>query len=268
MIADFVDANKTINKDQMKRLGFSLDWTRYHYSLEPEIVERVFETFRKLHKDGLIYRTNRLVNYCVKCGTAFSDLEINHEERDDLLYYLDYGVIQIATTRPETIFADVAVAVHPKDKRYKSIVGKMATIPITGKEIPVVTDDEIERDFGTGALKVTPAHDPTDYEIGQRHKLPIISSIDRFGRLYNVPEKYTGMKVTPARKAVVEDLEKTGKLVKTETLRHTVSVCYRCKSTIEPMLLPQWYIKTKPLAVKAIEAVKKKKTKIVAPQAF
>ncbi len=262
MISEFVDKNRTINRDQMKRLGFSLDWTRYHYSLEPEIVATVLSTFKKLHDDNLLYRASRLVNYCTRCGTAFSDLEINHEEKHDFLYTLDYSTIQIATARPETIFSDVAVAVNPKDKRYKDLIGKEATIPLTGKKIPILEDSSIKIDFGTGALKVTPAHAQEDYEIGLRHTLSMPSCIDRFGRLVNVPDAYAGLKMTPAREKVVADLEAQGLLVKKEPLTHMVSICYRCKNTIEPMLLPQWYVKTKPLAKPAIEAVKNGTTKI------
>jgi len=262
MISEFVDKNRTINRDQMKRLGFSLDWTRYHYSLEPEIVATVLSTFKKLHGDNLLYRASRLVNYCTRCGTAFSDLEINHDEKHDFLYTLDYGSIRIATARPETIFADVAVAVNPKDKRYKDLIGKEATIPLTGKKVPIIADDSIKIDFGTGALKVTPAHAQEDYEIGLRHKLPMPSCIDRFGRLINVPDEYAELKVLPAREKVVADLEAKGFLKKKEPLVHMVSVCYRCKNTIEPMLLPQWYVKTKPLAKPAIEAVKNGTTTI------
>lgn len=269
MIKKFAEENRDLNKDQMKKLGFSLDWSRYHYSMEPEIVEKVLDTFRQLHKDDLVYRAKRMVNYCTKCGTAFSDLEINHEERQDSLYYLDYGTIQIATSRPETIFADVAVAVNPEDERYKNLVGKMARIPLINKEITIISDPEIKIDFGTGALKVTPAHDILDYEIGQKHKLPVIESVDRNGRLAKidvVPEKYHGMKINEARKAVVADLG--SRLVKTEPLNHVVSTCYRCGTVIEPMLAPQWYIKTKPLAGPAIEAVKSGKTKIVPLKRF
>lgn len=268
MISKYVDENKNINKDQMKLLGFSLDWSRYHFSLEPEIVEMVLTTFRKLHEDGLIYRAQRLVNYCTKCGTAFSDLEIKYSEKKDKLYYLDYGSIHIATTRPETIFADTAVAVNPKDKRYKNIISKKAVIPLINKEIPIITDELIEIGFGTGALKVTPAHDAVDFKIGTRHSLPVIESIDLSGRMKNVPEKYVGLKVNKAREAVVADLRENGKLVKEEELIHNVAACYRCGSTIEPMLIPQWYIKTKPLAKPAIEAVKKGITKIVPKKRF
>jgi valyl-tRNA synthetase len=262
MIAEFVEKNKDINKNQMKRLGFSLDWTRYRYSLDADIISIVLETFNKLIADHLAYRDVRMVNYCTRCGTAFSDLEINHEEKEDLLYYLDYGSITIATARPETIFADVAVAVHPKDKRYTTLVGKTAIIPIINKEIPIIADDRIEKDFGSGVLKVTPAHDQLDFDIGKDHGFPCPSCISREGRLINVPEMYKSMKVLPARQKITDDLKLQGKLIKTEPLKHSVSICYRCKTTIEPMLIPQWFIKTKPLAKKAIEAVKKKQTVI------
>lgn len=267
-IATFADKNKDLNKSQMKRLGFSMDWTRYHYSLEPEIIKVVFSTFKKLHKDNLIYRANRMVNYCTKCGTAFSDLEIKHKERKEFLYYLDYKNIHIATTRPETIFADVAVAVNPKDKKYKKIKDKIAVIPLINKEIPIISDSAIEMGFGTGALKVTPAHDITDYEIGKKHDLDIIETIDKNGRMVNVPEKYVGMKVNRAREEVIKDLEVAGKLIKKEPLTHTISVCYKCGTTIEPMFVPQWYIKTKPLAKAAIDAVKKGRTRIVPKKRF
>jgi valyl-tRNA synthetase len=267
-IAEFVEKNKDVNRSQMKRLGFSLDWTRYHYSLEENIVKMVLETFRKLHRDKLIYRANRLVNYCVKCGTAFSELEINHVDRQDSLYTLDYGKIKIATVRPETIFADIAICVHPEDKRYRQLIGKTALIPLINREVPIIQDSRIEKEFGTGALKVTPGHDKLDYEIGLTHHLPVISVIDRFGKLTQVPEKYRGMKIKAAREAVVSDLDAAGKIVRTEPLAHSVNVCYRCGSTIEPLLLPQWYVKTKPLARKASEAVRKKKTRIVPLKRF
>jgi len=268
MIADFVEKNKNVNKDQMKHLGFSLDWTRYHYSLEPKILQTVLATFRKLYQDNLIYRGERIVNFCPKCGTAFSDLEVDHVEKSDFLYYLDYGPLKIATTRPETIFADVAVAVNPKDKRYQKLVGQKAIIPLINKEIPIITDEAITVDFGTGALKVTPAHDATDYGIGQKNHLPLIKTIDENGRLINVPKQYLGLKINPARQAVVADLEKARKLIKTEPLKHVVSVCYRCHTTIEPMIMPQWFVKIKTLAEPALNAVKEGKTKIVPKKRF
>jgi valyl-tRNA synthetase len=268
MIAEYVEKNKNINKDQLKKMGFSLDWSRYHYSLEPKIVETVMDTFRKLHKDNLIYRGERMVNFCTKCGTAFSDLEVEYAEKDDLLYYLDYGTLQIATTRPETIFADSAVAVNPKDERYKNLIGKTAKIPLINKEIPVISDDAVDLEFGTGALKITPGHDKTDFEIGQRHKLETITMIDRRGKLTDVPEKYKGLGVKNAREQVVKDLQESGKLIKTEPLKHSVGTCYRCKSTIEPLIMPQWFVKIAPLAKPALEAVQKGKTKIFPEKRF
>jgi valyl-tRNA synthetase len=268
MIADFVEKNKNINRQQMKKLGFSLDWSRYHYSLEPEIVRQVLATFRKLHQDGLIYRGERLVNYCTSCGTAFSDLEVEYQEKNEFLYYLNYGRISIATTRPETIFADAAVAVNPKDKRYLKLVGQKATIPLINKKIPIITDQNIEIKFGTGALKVTPAHDATDFEIGQKNNLPVISVIDNQGKMINLPEKYLGLSVRQARQKVIQDLQKAQKLIKTEPLKHQVGTCYRCGTNIEPMIMPQWFVKIAPLAKPALEAVKKGRTKIFPKKVF
>jgi len=267
-IAGFVEENKNINKNQMKKLGFSLDWSRYHYSLEPEILKTVFETFEKLHQDNLVYRAEKLVNFCPHCGTAFSELEVNYQEKKGKLYYLNYGSIQIATTRPETIFADVAVAVSPKSKKYQSLIGKQAIIPLINKSVPIIKDKRIDPQFGTGALKVTPAHDQTDFEIGQDHQLPAIKIIDRFGKMINVPQGYQGLKVIPAREKIVKDLKEKGFLIKEEELTHNVAHCYRCARTIEPTLMPQWFVKTKPLAQKAIEAVKQKETKIVPQKRF
>lgn len=271
MIWDFAEKNKDVNKDQMKRLGFSMDWSRYHYSLESGIVARVLETFRKLHDDGLIYRGERIVNFCTRCGTAFSELEVNYIEREDKLYFLDYGSIKIATTRPETIFADVAVAVNPKDKRYKVLVGKKAATPLINVEIPIITAAEIDIKFGTGALKVTPGYDPVDFEIGRENNLPTLVIINRHGRVISsprVPEELVGLNIKQAREKSVEMLKAAGKLVKEEPLTHSVGTCYKCGTTIEPMVIPQWFVKTKPLAKSAIDAVKKGITKIVPKKRF
>jgi valyl-tRNA synthetase len=268
MISEFVEKNKNINREQLKKLGFSLDWTRYHYSLEPNIVKIVFDTFRKLHRDGLIYRGERIVNFCTKCGTAFSDLEVDYVEKDEFLYYLDYTTLQIATTRPETIFADVAVAVNPTDKRYKNLIGKKAVIPLINKEVPIIADKRIDVNFGTGVLKVTPGHDTTDYEIGQTHNLETITIIDKNGRMTNLPEKYLGLTVKTAREKTINDLEKAEKLVKTEPLKHSIGICYRCKTTIEPLIMPQWFLKIGPLAKPALEAVEKERIKIIPEKRF
>jgi len=266
MIKDYVEKNRGIAKKQMKKLGFSLDWTREKYTLEPEILKTVLETFKKLYQDGLIYRGERIVNYCVHCGTAFSELEVVHQEKDEFLYYLDYGPIKIATTRPETIFADVAVAVNPKDKRYKKLIGKKAVVPLIKKEVPIIADQAIEIDFGTGALKVTPAHDQTDFEIGQRHNLPIISCISPEGKMINVPPQLLDLPVAQAKQKTVELLKSSGKLVKIEPLHHAVGHCYRCKNPIEPLLMPQWFIKIAPLAKPAIEAAIKGKIEFFPPR--
>ena len=267
-IVDFTEKYRNLNKNQLKKLGFSLDWSRYHYSLEPKIIKTVLETFRQLHQDGLIYRGERIVNYCPHCGTAFSDLEVDYEEKDELLYYLDYYLIKIATTRPETIFADVAVAVNPEDKKYQKLIGKKATIPLINKPIPIITSPLIDIKFGTGALKVTPAHDAVDFEIGVQNKLPIISVINKNGRMANLPKKYLGMSVTRARQEVVADLQKAKKLIKTQPLKHNVGICYRCRRTIEPLVMPQWFVKIAPLAKPAYEAVKQGKTKIIPKKRF
>lgn len=265
MILDYVLKNTGIMHNQLKQLGASCDWTRHKFTLDPDIIAIVYKTFKHLYDDGLIYRGNRIVNYCPRCGTNYSELEVNHVERDDYLYCIQYplapnvaeGVV-VATTRPETIFADVAIAVHPKDKKYTKLVGQRATIPLINREVPIIADSLVEMDFGTGALKITPGHDATDFEIGQRHKLTTISVVDERGRMTSVPEKYSGMKVAEAREAVVADLEKEGFLIKKETLHHSVGTCYKCGSVIEPMISEQWFLKMKPLTKKALEAIKKK----------
>ena len=271
LIWEFANQNKDLNKNQMKQLGFSMDWSRYHYSLEPEIVEKVLQTFKKLLADGLVYRGEKIVNYCTFCGTGFSDLEIVYKERQDFLYYLNYKTVNIATTRPETIFADVAVAVNSRDKRYKKLLGKNATIPLIDVEIPIISDDNIDVKFGTGALKVTPAHDPLDFEIGTKNNLPMFNVVGIDGKLQNidrVPEELRGVYVNDARKNTVELLKKKGLLIKEEPITHSVGTCYKCGRTIEPLVVPQWFVKTKPLAKPAIDAVKKGKTKIFPKKRF
>lgn len=263
MIWDYVQDNAGVMEQQLKKLGASCDWSRNFFTLDPRIIKTVYKTFKKLYDDGLVYRGERIVNYCPRCGTSFSELEVNHVERDDTIYYLDYGVITIATTRPETIFADVAIAVNPKDKRYKDLVGKTATIPLANRAIPIITDTLVDQTFGTGALKVTPAHDLTDFEIGQKHKLPIISVIDDTGRMINTPQKYIGLKASTAREETVADLAKTGKLVEEKTLHHTVGICYRDKGLIEPMVSKQWFIKVAPLTKLALSAITKKQVNFV-----
>ena len=264
MIWDFVEENREINIAQMKKLGFSLDWTRYHYSLEPKIVENVLAAFRKLYTDGLIYRGEKMVNYCTHCGTAFSELEVDYEERTDPLFYMKYGPFVLATVRPETKFGDTAVAVHPDDKRYKDLVGKDFVYEslIGPRTIKVVADEVVDPEFGTGAVKVTPAHDPNDFEIAQRHNLPLIKVIGLDGRMTDLSGRFAGLKVTEARKKVVEELQARGDIVKIdENYLHRVGTCYRCKNSIEPMVTPQWFVKIAPLAKPAIEAAEEGKVK-------
>ena len=262
MIWDYVQQNSDTSISQMKRLGASADWSRLKFTLDPDIVKVIYGTFKKLYDEGLIYRGERIVNYCTRCGTSFSELEVNHVERDDELYYLDYGTLTIATTRPEPIFADVAVAVHPKDKRYKHLIGKKAIIPIINREIPIITDAVVDPSYGAGAVKVSPGHDKVDFEIAQRHKLPILKAIDVDGRMINVPEKYAGLYVNQAREAVVADLTETGLIKKTEKIHHTIGVCYRDKSVIEPMVSKQWFLEVKPLTKAALAAVKTRRVRI------
>jgi len=185
MIWNYVQENKALMIEQLKLLGSSCDWSRFKFTLDQDIINVVYSTFKKLYDAGLVYRGKKIINYCPRCGTSFSQLEVDYVEREDFLYYLDYETIHIATTRPETIFADVAVAVNPNDKRYKNLIGQYATIPIIKRKIPIIADRLVDPKFGTGALKITPAHDPVDFEIGLRHNLTPISVIDENGKIIN-----------------------------------------------------------------------------------
>ena len=262
MIWEYVDEQKHVMKKQLKQLGASCDWTRSKFTLDPKIVKIVYETFKKLFDEGVIYRGERIVNYCPICGTAYSQLEVDSVEKEDSIYYLDYGVIQIATTRPETIFADVAVAVNPGDARYKKLIGKKAIIPLINRGIPIIGDYLVDKEFGSGALKVTPAHDALDFEIGQKHNLQVVTVIDEKGRMINTPQKYIGMKAAPARLEIADDLRRAGKVKKEEKVKHLVGICYRCKSTIEPSISKQWFLKVESLTKRSLLAIKNKEVKI------
>lgn len=267
---DFTQENKKNMESQMRRLGASCDWTRNKFTLDQDIIKIVYQTFKKLYDDKLIYRGERLVNYCTQHQTTFSDLEVKYEERKDPLYYIKYGPFTLATVRPETKFGDTAVAVNPKDKRYQKYVGQEIEIEdVLGKaKLKVIADDAIDPEFGTGVVKVTPAHDMTDWEIGQRHNLEIKRVIDRDGRLNENAGPYKGLTVKEARKRVVEDLKKKGLIEKVEeNYTHRVGVCYKCATAIEPTIMPQWFVKTKPLAEKAIAAVRRGEIKII-PEHF
>jgi len=265
MILNYVLENRRGMQNQLRCLGFSLDWSRDKFTLDEDIIKIIYKTFKKMYDDGLIYRGERLVNYCTHCGTSFSDLEVNHRQQKDPLYYLKYGPLVLATVRPETKFGDTAVAVNPKDKRYQKYLGREIEFEtLLGKrKMKVIADDLIDPNFGTGVAKVTPAHDMKDFEIGKRHNLEIIRVIDFDGKLNKAAGKYKGFSVKKAREKVVQDLEKKGLIEKIDRdYIHTIEVCYKCATTIEPMLLPQWFIKMEPLAKPAIEAVRKGKIKI------
>lgn len=266
MIWEYVEKNRGGIENQLKKLGYSLDWTREKYTLDPQIVKLVYKTFKWLFDDGLVYRANRLVNYCTFDGTSFSDLEVIHKEKESSLYFIKYffeqggGHISVATTRPETIIADVAVAVNPNDERYKNLRDKKVKNPITGSSLPIIYDELVEMDFGSGALKITPGHDPKDFEIAKKHDLKGDSLIGFDGKIKG--GKYKGLFVKEAREKIVEDLEKDGLLEKTEKIVHQVPVCYKCHNPIEPLFMEQWFVKVKSLKERAMEAVKSGKIKI------
>jgi valyl-tRNA synthetase len=247
---------------QMERLGASVDWTRDRFTMDPAYTRSVQEVFIRLYEEGLIYRGQYIVNWCPRCGTAVSDLEVIHEDRAGHLWYIQYpfedgqGHLTVATTRPETMLGDTAVAVNPSDERYNAALGRNLVLPLLGRVIPVVADDFVDPKFGTGAVKVTPAHDANDYAISQRHGLPRIVVIDEHARMTaDAGQAYQGLDRYKAREAVVKDLQAQGQLEKTEEYPLSVGTCQRCKTVIEPLLSTQWFLKTQPLAEPAIRAV-------------
>ena len=250
---------------QLKRLGASCDWERERFTMDPGLSTAVREVFVRLWEDGLIYRGDYIVNWCPRCQTVLSDLEVEHEERDAELYYIRYGPLTLATVRPETKLGDTAIAVHPKDKRYARYVGQTLRIPsVEGPvEMKVVADAAVDPKFGTGVVKVTPAHDPADFEIGRRHDLEVRQVIGFDAKMNARAGKYAGLDRFEARRRIVEDMRALGLLEKIEPYRHRVGVCYRCKSVVEPLVSKQWYVRTKPLAEAAIRAVRDGRTRIV-----
>ncbi len=273
MIWDFVQKNRGAMENQLRRLGFSLDWTRNTFTLDPKIVAIVYKTFKKLYADGIVYRSERLVNYCVKDGTSFSDLEVKDQEVEGTLYFINFplqkgGYIQIATTRPETLLGDVAVMVNPKDMRYKHLIGETVVLPVSNRKVPIIADDYVDMKFGTGAVKVTPNHDFNDFEIAKKHNLYYPPVIGFDGRMQNTKTDYDGLRVIQARTRMVEEDPRIKDLF-VKVMRHkmVVKTCYKCGKTLEPLPLPQWYVKVRPLADKAIEAIKKKKIHFV-PKRF
>lgn len=256
---------------QLKKIGSSCDWDRERFTMDEGCNKAVKEVFVNLYNKGLIYRGERIINWCPKCLTSISDAEVNYEDQAGHFWHLRYklsdgsGYVNLATTRPETLLGDTAIAVNPNDDRYKDIVGKTVILPIVHREIPVVADDYVETDFGTGVVKITPAHDPNDFEVGARHNLPIINVMTDDAKITEDYPKYAGMDRYEARKAIVKDLEEEGALVKVEDYNHNVGTCYRCGTTVEPRVSKQWFVKMKPLAGPAIDAVKKNDTRFVPP---
>ena len=258
---------------QLKRLGASCDWERERFTMDEGCSRAVREVFKRLYEKGLIYKGKYIINWCPKCQTTISDIEVEHEDEESKLYYVNYPAadegegITVATTRPETMMGDSGVAVHPDDERYKHLIGKKVILPLMNREIPVVADEAVDPSFGTGAVKITPAHDPADFEMGLRHNLPEIFVIGKDGVLTKEAGKYAGMTREEARSQVVQDLAKLGFLVKVEDYTHAVGHCYRCSTTIEPLVSEQWFVRMKPLAEPAIQVVKDGRIRFV-PERF
>ena len=268
-IYKFVEENSGLIYKQFRRLGFLADWGRSVYTLDKHVIHRVFETFKKMFEDKLVYRGNYLVNYCTHCGTTLAELEIQHIERTDPLYYVKYPFaddkkknISVATVRPETIFVDTHLAVNPKDKRRNKLIGEKVLNPLTNHEMEIISDEFVDPKFGTGIVKLTPAHDPNDFEVAKKRGLPIIQAIDWTGRIMENGGKYAGLKVKRAREQVVADLKEKGLIEKIDTnYLHSVAVCYKCRRDLEPLVIPNWFIKVEDLKKPVIDVVKKEKVK-------
>ena len=275
MMMDFTLENKKNMENQIRKLGASCDWTKEKFTLDKDVIEEVYKTFKKLYDDKLIYRGKRVVNWCVKHQTTLSDLEVTHEEEKSSLWYIKYPIIKnnnlskfteiiVATTRPETMLGDTAVAVNPNDERYKKLIGQIVELPLTNRQIPIIADEEVDSEFGTGAVKVTPAHSLIDFEIGARHDLKSISVIGQDGKMTaEAGKKYAGLKIKDAREKIIADLKEQNFLEKIEDYTVPVSKCYKCNRPIESLILPQWYLDVDEMAKKAIQAVKNKKVKFI-----
>ena len=258
---------------QLKKIGSSCDWDRERFTMDEGCSKAVREVFVNLYNKGLIYQGSKIINWCPHCITALSDAEVEHTEQAGHFWHIKYPIkdsdefVIIATTRPETLLGDTAVAVNPEDERYKNLVGKMLILPLVGREIPVIADEYVDKDFGTGCVKITPAHDPNDFEVGKRHNLEQIKVMNDDATINHFGGKYEGMDRYEARKAIVKDLDEQGLLVKVEEHSHNVGQCYRCGTTVEPIISKQWFVKMKPLAEPAIDAVKNGSSKFV-PERF
>lgn len=255
---DFVEARRGDMELQLRALGTSASWGDMVFTLDKKVIDTVYQTFKQMWDDGLVYRGERIVNYCTVHQTSFADIEVEHREEKSKLWHIAYptldavGEVVVATTRPETMLGDTAVAVHPEDERYKHLVGTRVQLPLTDREIEIIADDHVDPEFGTGVVKVTPAHDPNDFAIAERHKLEVRKIIDYKGKMINVPSGYAGLSIEEARKRVVAALQAEEHLRKTEDLVHAVGHCYKCGTVIEPLVMDQWFVKVRPLAEAAI----------------
>ncbi|MCS7093097.1 MAG: valine--tRNA ligase [Patescibacteria group bacterium] len=275
MIWEFVIENKSRMENQLRRLGFALAWSKKKFTLDEDIVKIVYETFKKLFDKGLVYRDEKLINYCVGCGTSFSDLEVVYKEEVTRLYYIRYSFasrkddyLTVATTRPETLFGDVAVAVNPKDRRYHDLISQEVIIPFVERRVRVIGDDFVDPDFGTGVVKITPAHDFKDFEIGKKHNLPLIRVFDFDGRLNKHTDEFEGLSIFKARKLVVQKLKDRNLIEKIdENYHHRIATCYKCGKILEPLPKEQWFVRVKPLTAKAKKFVEEEKIKII-PRRF
>jgi len=263
-----------IIQTQQRKLGCSCDWERNRFTLDEGMSDAVLEQFTRLYEKGLIYKGKRMVNWCTSCNTSISDAEVEYKEEASHLWHIRYKItgtedeyIEVATTRPETMLGDTAVAVHPNDERYTNLVGKTCILPIMNKEIPIIADDFVEKEFGTGCVKITPAHDMNDYQAGLRHNLEIIEVFDENFKMGNLVPEYAGMELKEARKKIVQKLEEIGALVRTEDYTHNIAKCERCKNTIEPKVSEQWFVSMKDLAKRAADSVRAGKTKFI-PQRY
>ena len=259
--------------EQLKKLGSSCDWERERFTLDEGCSKAVKEVFVRLYEKGLIYKGEKIINWCPHCKTSISDAEVEYAESEGNFWHLRYpladgsGYLQLATTRPETMLGDTAVAVNPNDERYTHLIGKTLILPIVNKEIPIVADEYVEMDFGTGVVKITPAHDPNDFEVGLRHNLPVLNIMTDDGHLNENAGKYCGMEALECRKQIVKELDELGLLVKVEPIKHNVGTCYRCRTTIDPRVKKQWFVKMEPLAKPAIKAVREGDIKLI-PERF
>jgi len=278
---EFCLTNMNNAREYEQRIGLSADFSREFFTLDPRLTEIVYSTFYKMFEEGFVYRDKRIINQCPNCHTALADIDTEHEERRGIFAYIVYPFVEesdrkkakelfgvegitVATTRPETMLGDTAVAVNPKDKRYSQFIGKKVVLPIANREIPVIAEDTTDMELGTGALKVTPAHSPVDFEIGKKHSLPIVNVINEEGKMTgNIPERFVGMGTTECSKALCKELDDLGLLVKIENIKHEVVICERCKSAIEPIISNQWYLNVESLAKRALEALKRGDVSVV-----